>query len=55
VRRLRVEEARRQIEGGSARVKHVARSSGFTDDQHMRRAYKRLLGVTPAEYRSRFQ
>jgi transcriptional regulator GlxA family with amidase domain len=54
VRRLRVEEARRQIEGGSARVKHVARSSGFTDDQHMRRAYKRLLGVTPAEYRSRF-
>jgi transcriptional regulator GlxA family with amidase domain len=55
VRRLRVEEARRQIESGSARVKHVARSSGFTDDQHMRRAYKRLLGVTPAEYRSRFQ
>ena len=45
----------RQIENGSARVKHVARSSGFTDDQHMRRAYKRLLGVTPAEYRSRFQ
>jgi AraC-like DNA-binding protein len=39
---------------GGARVKHVARSSGFTDDQHMRRAYKRLLGVTPAEYRSRF-
>lgn len=54
VRRLRVEEARRQIESGSARVKHVARESGFTDDQQMRRAYKRLLGVTPAEYRSRF-
>ena len=54
VRRLRVEEARRQIESGTARVKHVARESGFTDDQHLRRTYKRLLGVTPAEYRSRF-
>ncbi len=55
VRRLRVEDARRQIESGGARVKHVARESGFTNDQHLRRAYKQLLGVTPAEYRSRFQ
>jgi transcriptional regulator GlxA family with amidase domain len=54
VRRLRVEEARRHIEGGIARVKHVARESGFTNDQQLRRAYKQLLGITPAEYRSRF-
>jgi transcriptional regulator GlxA family with amidase domain len=54
VRRLRVEEARRRIEGGTTRVKHVARESGFADEQQLRRAYKQLLGITPAEYRSRF-
>jgi transcriptional regulator GlxA family with amidase domain len=54
VRRLRVEEARRRIEGGTVRVKHVARESGFADEQQLRRAYKQILGITPAEYRSRF-
>jgi transcriptional regulator GlxA family with amidase domain len=32
----------------------VARESGFADEQQLRRAYKQILGVTPAEYRSRF-
>jgi transcriptional regulator GlxA family with amidase domain len=55
VRRLRVEEARRRIESGAPRVKRIARDCGFADDQQLRRAYKHMLGVTPAEYRSRFQ
>ena len=55
VRRLRVEEARRRIESGSPRVKRIARDCGFADDQQLRRAYKEVLGVTPAEYRTRFQ
>jgi len=54
VRKLRVEEARRRIESGASRVKRVARECGFADDQQLRRAYKQVLGVTPAEYRARF-
>jgi transcriptional regulator GlxA family with amidase domain len=54
VRRLRVEEARRRIESGASRVKRIARECGFADDQQLRRAYKQVLGVTPAEYRARF-
>jgi transcriptional regulator GlxA family with amidase domain len=54
VRRLRVEEARSRIESGAPRVKRIARECGFADDQQLRRAYKHMLGVTPAEYRSRF-
>jgi transcriptional regulator GlxA family with amidase domain len=54
VRRLRVEHARARIESGAARVKQVARECGFADEQKLRRAFRQVLGVTPAEYRSRF-
>jgi transcriptional regulator GlxA family with amidase domain len=54
VRRLRVEEARRRIEGGDARLKHVARHCGFATEQKLRRAFRHIVGVTPTDYRSRF-
>jgi len=54
VRRLRVERARARIEGGAVRVKQVARECGFADEQKLRRAFRQVLGVTPAEYRARF-
>jgi transcriptional regulator GlxA family with amidase domain len=54
VRRLRVERARARIESGAARVKQVARECGFADEQKLRRAFREVLGVTPAEYRQRF-
>lgn len=54
VQRVRVEEARRCIEDGANRLKGVARRCGFSDEQSLRRAFRRALGVTPAEYRTRF-
>lgn len=54
VRRLRVEQARSRIESGAMRAKQVARECGFGDEQSMRRAFRQVLGVTPADYRSRF-
>jgi transcriptional regulator GlxA family with amidase domain len=54
VRRLRVEQARRQIENGASRLKKVARDSGFTDEQALRRSFQSVVGITPAEYRERF-
>lgn len=54
VMRGRVEEARRLIESGAVHLKSVARRSGFNDEQGLRRAFLRLLGVTPHDYRLRF-
>lgn len=54
VRRLRVEQARSRIEGGAMRAKQVARECGFADEQSLRRAFRQVLGVTPADYRLRF-
>ena len=55
VRRARLDEARRQIEGGGdLRLKSVARRCGFHDEQQLRRAFRQGVGVTPAEYRERF-
>jgi transcriptional regulator GlxA family with amidase domain len=54
VRRLRVEQARRRIEQGATRFKQVARNCGFADEQAMRRSFQAFVGVTPADYRTRF-
>lgn len=54
VRRVRIERARARIESGAVRVKQVARECGFSDEQKLRRAFRKVLGVTPAEYRARF-
>jgi transcriptional regulator GlxA family with amidase domain len=55
VEALRVETARLLLEsqqiGG---VVEVARRAGFGDDERMRRAFLRHLGVSPSEYRRRF-
>ena len=54
VERVRVEEARRRLEAGSAHLKDLARQCGFADEQALRRAFRRRLGVLPSEYRERF-
>jgi transcriptional regulator GlxA family with amidase domain len=54
VLRVRVEEARRRLESGAVQLKDVARSCGFADEQNLRRAFRRELGVLPRDYRERF-
>ena len=54
VGRLRLEEARRRLEGGAHSLKDVARTCGFADEQNLRRAFRRHVGVAPSEYRERF-
>jgi transcriptional regulator GlxA family with amidase domain len=54
VGRLRLEEARRRLESGAASLKDVARTCGFADEQNLRRAFRRHVGVAPSEYRERF-
>jgi transcriptional regulator GlxA family with amidase domain len=51
VLRMRVEAARRQLERTDRGLKHVAAATGFGSVDVMRRAFVRLLGITPARYR----
>lgn len=54
VEQLRVERAREALSEGRLSLKAIARNTGFRDVQRMRRAFRRHLGVTPAEYLERF-
>jgi transcriptional regulator GlxA family with amidase domain len=47
----RVEAARRQIERTDKGLKQVASTTGFGSVDVMRRAFVRLLGITPRRYR----
>jgi transcriptional regulator GlxA family with amidase domain len=51
VLQMRVEAARRQLERTGGALKQVAASVGFGSIDVMRRAFVRLLGITPSRYR----
>jgi len=51
VLQMRVEAARRGLERTNGGLKHVASAAGFGSVDVMRRAFVRLLGITPARYR----
>jgi transcriptional regulator GlxA family with amidase domain len=51
VLQARVEAARRLLERTDGGLKHVAAASGFGSIDVMRRAFVRLLGITPRRYR----
>lgn len=54
VERLRVEAARRLLAQTGVSVKRVAERCGFGSGETMRRAFLRVVGVPPADYRERF-
>ena len=49
---LRVEAARRLLERSDRGLKQIASSAGFGSVDVMRRAFVRLLGITPSRYRA---
>ena len=54
VERVRVEAARDLLEAGALPVEGVAGRCGFGSTETMRRAFLRVLGVGPSQYRERF-
>lgn len=54
VERVRVDRARQLLVSGSLPVTTVAELAGFGTDEAMRRAFSRVLHVTPTRYRKRF-
>jgi transcriptional regulator GlxA family with amidase domain len=54
VEAIRVDAARRLLEESDERLAAVAGRCGFKNEEHMRGAFVRTIGVPPREYRRRF-
>jgi transcriptional regulator GlxA family with amidase domain len=54
VDRVRLESARRRLEDTSDGVEQTARACGYGTAESMRRAFIRVLGTSPAEYKNRY-
>jgi transcriptional regulator GlxA family with amidase domain len=54
VEATRVEAATRSLSETRAPIKQIANQCGFGDEERMRRAFLRRLGVAPSAYRERF-
>jgi len=51
VRRLRVESAAARLESSDESLSDIATGTGFADQSHFTRAFKRQTGLTPGNYR----
>ena len=54
VERARVDAACEAFCAGEASVKRVAGLAGFGGEERMRRAFRRVKGIAPSDYRDRF-
>ncbi|WP_433158595.1 GlxA family transcriptional regulator [Kribbella sp. CA-247076] len=55
VERVRVEAAQRALADGNDTLDSIARRNGFGTAETLRRAFHRLVGIAPSEYRDRFR
>lgn len=51
---VRMEEARRLLSQTNMKIVQVAEESGYRNVSHFAKMFKRMTGVTPQEYRSKF-
>lgn len=53
ITKLRIEEAKRLLDSYKSRINDVARQVGFDDPYYFMRKFRRLVGMSPKEYRDR--
>ena len=54
VQRVRMEAAKKKLESSTMNILQVMVSSGYNDDKTFRTTFKRYVGMTPLEYRKRY-
>jgi transcriptional regulator GlxA family with amidase domain len=52
---LRIARSRELLEFTRETVDHIAAATGYEDSRGFRRTFKRVIGLSPSEYRRRFQ
>ena len=52
IRQRRIEFACDQLLQNQLPINQIALESGFYDQSHFTNAFKRVMGITPAEYRT---
>jgi AraC family transcriptional regulator len=55
VRKLRIEFACREISATDCQLALIASRAGFYDQSHFSRTFKRIMGITPGQYRAAFR
>lgn len=55
VERVRIDTARRLLERGDDGLGRISRRCGFATVETFHRSFRRVMGVTPADYRDRFR
>jgi AraC family transcriptional regulator len=52
IRRLRVEQASRELVTSDVPLVEIALAAGFADQSHFSKVFKRLAGMTPSQFRA---
>jgi AraC family transcriptional regulator len=55
IRKLRIELACREISTTDCQLALIASRTGFYDQSHFSRTFKRIVGITPGQYRAAFR
>jgi transcriptional regulator GlxA family with amidase domain len=55
VQSMRIEEAKQMLEASDIPIEDVAAEAGYTEPAAFRRLFKRSTGISPVQYRQRFQ
>lgn len=51
IEKLRIEKSKEQLEHSEKKIAEIAEMVGYTSDVSFRRAFKKMVGVSPTEYR----
>jgi AraC family transcriptional regulator len=52
VRRLRIEQACRRLTHSTDPIAAIAAEAGFADQSHFARTFKRVVGMSPVQFRA---
>jgi AraC-like DNA-binding protein len=51
---LRIESAKKQLEQTNQNINEIIDRTGYSDPKSFRKAFNKLVGMTPMEYREKF-